>query len=62
MEDDYYSDVGSPIAATIGGSPSSDQTCGFTIINPGQYSGLMDQFQVYSRELSLNEILALANP
>lgn len=58
---DYYSDVGSPIAATIGGSSTDSQTCGYTIFSPGQYFGLIDQFQVYSRVLSSNEILALAN-
>ena len=57
----YYSDVGSPIAATIGGSSSSSQTCGQEILPMGQYFGLIDQLEIYSRVLSADEILALAN-
>ena len=57
----YYSNVGWPIAATIGGSSSSNQTCAEDFVPMGQYFGLIDQFQVYSRVLSSDEILTLAN-
>ena len=52
MNSDYFSNVG---------SPTGSQTCGYAILTPGQYVGLIDEFQVYSRVLSSNEILALAN-
>jgi len=59
---DYYSSVASPLVATIGSStiiPSF--TCSSYLISLGQYVGLIDQFQIYSRVLSSNEILALIN-
>lgn len=58
---DYYSSFSSPFIATIGSSTTTNQTCASTLINMGQYIGLIDQFQIYSRVLSSSEILALTN-
>jgi hypothetical protein len=37
-------------------------SCGSGSIVPGQFYGLMDEFQFYSRQLNTSEVLALANP
>lgn len=58
---DYYSSFSSPLVATIGSSTTTNRTCGSSLINMGQYIGLIDQFQIYSRVLSSSEILALLN-
>ena len=35
---------------------------GYTKIVPGQFQGKIDEMRVYSRELSIGEMNALANP
>lgn len=36
--------------------------CGTSSSSPGQYSGLLDEFRLYSRELTADECFRLANP
>ena len=43
------------------GSPRADMYASWSDIN-GQYSGAVDELQVYSRELSASEISISANP
>ena len=56
-----YSAAGVPVFATIG-SCLSGCTCAAGTINRGQYYGYIDEFKLYSRELSSTEIYDLANP
>ena len=56
-----YTAPNAPIFVTIG-SPINGQTCPSGAINQGEYSGYVDEFQLYSRELSSTNILNLANP
>jgi hypothetical protein len=37
-------------------------SCASGSVVPGQFHGLMDEFQLYSRQLNTSEVLALANP
>jgi hypothetical protein len=37
-------------------------SCASGSIVPGQFHGMMDEFQFYSRQLNTSEVLALANP
>jgi hypothetical protein len=37
-------------------------SCASSRIAPGQFHGMMDEFQFYSRQLNTSEVLALANP
>jgi hypothetical protein len=37
-------------------------SCGSGSIVPGQFHGMMDEFQFYSRQLNTSEVVALANP
>ena len=56
-----YKASGSPNYLFVG-SPRAEINCrGLSDIN-GQYSGAVDELQVYSRELSSSDILQLANP
>ena len=43
------------------GSPNLGVTCGSALNVNGQYSGAVDEFQVYSRELTIIDIATLAN-
>jgi len=56
-----YSAAGVPVFATIG-SCLSGCTCAAGTINRGQYYGYIDEFKLYSRELSSTDIYNLANP
>jgi hypothetical protein len=39
------------------------QTCvRYNVIAIGQYSGLLDEFRLFSREITASEVYALANP
>jgi hypothetical protein len=39
------------------------QTCvGYNVIAIGQYSDLLDEFRLFSREITASEVYALANP
>ena len=44
------------------GSPLSGTSCGGAPIINGQYSGSVDEFRLYSRELSAADVFSLANP
>jgi hypothetical protein len=57
-----YSTPNSPVIVTIGSSLSGASSCPSTSIVMGQYHGYIDQFQLYSRELSASDITSLANP
>ena len=56
-----YDAAGVPVFATIG-SCLSGCTCAAGTINRGQYYGYIDEFKLYSRELSSTDIYDLANP
>ena len=55
-----YDAAGVPVFATIG-SCLSGCTCAAGTINRGQYYGYIDEFKLYSRELSSTDIYNLAN-
>lgn len=60
----FYSS-GSSMIITLGSelqgiSFYSGGSCNFGSISPGQYYGLMDEFRVYSRELTATEVASLA--
>ena len=50
-----------PVFVTIG-SPVNGQGCFTSIINKGEYTGYIDEFALYSRELNSADINNLANP
>ena len=54
-----FSSAGTPMYLLIG-SPNLGVTCGSALNVNGQYSGAVDEFQVYSRELSTVDIATLA--
>ena len=56
-----YSAAGSPVVVTLGSSLSGTGRCATNTVTVGQYRGYMDDFQLYSRELSASDIFALAN-
>ena len=56
-----YDAAGIPVVATIG-SYLGGTTCAAGAINKGQYYGYIDEFKLYSRELSAIDIHNLANP
>lgn len=56
-----YITANTPMVLTLG-SPINGTACATSVIVPNQYSGYLDELQVYSRELNANEILTLANP
>ena len=56
------STIDAPVTITLGASPlASAGSCVTAGIVTGQYSGLIDEFQLYSRELTAAEILTLAS-
>jgi len=56
-----YASFGAPMVATLGQSLTGN-TCAHHGIVPGPYTGQIDEFYIYSRELSQADITALANP
>ena len=50
-----------PMFVTIG-LPVNGQVCASSIINKGEYTGYIDEFALYSRELNSADIINLANP
>ena len=48
-----YLSLGSSVSSSIWGTATNDA---------GQYCGAVDEFRVYSRELTIDEIVGLANP
>ena len=56
-----YSAANTSVFVTIGSSLSGT-TCGSGTIKKGQYFGYIDEFKLYSRELSSTDISNLANP
>jgi hypothetical protein len=57
-----YAAANAPITVTLGSSLSGTGYCVTNVIVMGQYHGYMDEFQLYSRELSAADISNLANP
>ncbi|UJR12646.1 hypothetical protein I4U23_016820 [Adineta vaga] len=57
-----WSTINAPVTITLGASPSSVGACASGVITTGQYSDLLDEFQLYSRELSATEVMNLATP
>lgn len=57
-----YGAAGYPVTTILGSSLNGTGICATSAITMGQYSGYMDEFQLYSRELSASDISALANP
>jgi len=51
-----------PVVVTIGSSLDGQNSCSSGGIEMGQYFGEIDEFQLYSRELSSTDINSLANP
>jgi hypothetical protein len=56
-----YAASGLPMTVTLGQSLNGS-TCDHTGIQSGYYQGQIDEFSIYSRELSQADITALANP
>lgn len=50
-----------PLVIILGTSPNIAGACSSTSIVAGQYKGLLDEFYLYSRELSAADILDLVN-
>ncbi|CAF4161684.1 unnamed protein product [Adineta steineri] len=50
---------GAVVILTLGNSLSGGSGCGFQSIAPGPFYGYLDEFRVYSRELSAREVSAL---
>lgn len=58
----FYSETPDvPLVVILGTSPNIAGACSSTSITMGQYRGLMDEFYLYSRELSAANILELFN-
>lgn len=56
------STIDAPVTITLGSSPmSASGSCATTSIVMSQYNGLIDEFQLYSRELTATEIAILAS-
>ena len=53
---------GVPMTITLGSSLLGQGICNTGSIQAAQYSGSLDEFRVYARELTAAEVLALANP
>jgi hypothetical protein len=47
---------------TLGSSLNGKSSCAAGPIQMGQFYGMMDELRVYSRELSICDVYALANP
>ncbi len=56
-----YAASGVPMVVTLG-QPLSGGSCNHTGIQSGYYRGQIDEFYIYSRELSQADVTALANP
>lgn len=56
-----YMAATTPVTATIGSSYNGTY-CSTGVITMGQYYGYLDEFRLYSRELSASDISRLANP
>ena len=54
--------IDAPVTVALGASPSNAGVCASGVIMTGHYSGLMDEFQLFSRELSPVDVSDLANP
>ncbi|CAF2119223.1 unnamed protein product [Rotaria magnacalcarata] len=57
-----YSVVDLPVTMTISSYFASSDSCSLSNIMTGQYFGLVDEFQLFSRELSSTDALSFANP
>ncbi|CAF5199266.1 unnamed protein product [Rotaria magnacalcarata] len=57
-----YSSSGLPNSITIAADFSWFYSCATGSVSLGQFYGAIDEFRVYSRELSSSDIYALANP
>lgn len=57
-----YAAASSPVTATLGSSLNGTGLCSSGGINMGQFYCYLDQFSLYSRELSASNVFALANP
>ena len=57
-----YTTPNVPVIVTIGSSLNGQNSCSSGGIEMGQYFGEIDEFQLYSRELSSSDINSLANP
>lgn len=51
-----------PVTATLGSSTGGTGNCATGVITMGQFHGYLDEFRLYSRELSASDVSALANP
>ena len=51
-----------PVTATLGSSTGGTGSCASSVITMGQYRGYLDEFRLYSRELSSTDVSQLANP
>ncbi|CAF3513171.1 unnamed protein product [Rotaria socialis] len=56
-----YPSSGVPMSATLG-QPLNGFYCAHGGIQPGFYQGSIDEFRIYSRELSQADVITLANP
>jgi hypothetical protein len=56
-----YAAPNKPVIITLGSSLNGTDSCHHDNIQMQQYTGYMDEFQLYSRELSSNDIRQLAN-
>ena len=57
-----YTAANTPVTATLGSSASGTGSCSSGVITMGQYRGNLDEFRLYSRELSSSDVSRLANP
>ena len=56
-----YTAAGIPVTLTLGSSLNGTSFCAPANIVKGQYYGYIDQFELYSRELTASYVLGLAN-
>jgi hypothetical protein len=56
-----YTAANTPVTITLGSSLNGAGFCVSSNIMMGQFYGCMDQFQLYSRELSSSDVFSLAN-
>ena len=57
-----FSSSGVPMVATLGQSLNGQNLCARGSVMPGNYRGQIDEFAIYSRELTSADVTALANP
>ncbi|CAF3754116.1 unnamed protein product [Rotaria socialis] len=57
-----YQAAGTPVSLFLGSSLSGLGSCASGVITMGQYNGYIDEFELYSRELSSANVYSLANP